>query len=690
MLLDRLLHPVHPWHKIVRSAEDLEVMVRCMKGARRRGFDFEATGLNPHQGDYPIGYTFGRTYGEEHRCWYVPVAHKVPEEQIPLVQAKAAFGDIVNDTAMEWELIGQNLKFDILTALWNDWPLPLDIPLHDTMGQAFLTWPHQRLRLEILVAQHRPPHLPWDDPFEKSNLVKDFCRAQAQRYKMPLERSSKTRGGSYMETHGHAEVPICLEGEYSCRDVAHALRLDDVLRPQAQQGPTEHWTRQRRWLYANEMKLVWALVDMEMAGQPLDVDILQELAWDLDLDLARRGKELDQLFKVNIDWNNENQIRDLLYDHLRLPVVRRTKRSKEPAVDRSALMLLRKHHPGIEHLAEYRVRAKVRSTYTDQMTWQVGKDGRVHPNFNQWRARTGRFSASEPNLQNIPTRHKEMAQRVRRAFTVPPGKVRLFADYSQVELRFLAWITQSRTFLEAYHSPLYEAWVRGDIDYETYRCERRHEPSVDVHGRQAVNTFGSSPDSPNWKIERRAAKVINFGVPYGMTWVGLMESPELLLDEAAAKRYYDTYHRQNPEIRKTIRQLMRAMRQDPQSRFFNWVGLPSYEPAVRAEEDWKLRMAEREQFAGLVQGSAAAVTRCWIVRLYDLQRRGLLPGRSTSTVHDEVQVDCDVQDLRECALVTQREGERFPGYFGNVPIIVDLDTTTTNWAEKKEYDLWAA
>lgn len=659
-------------------------MVRCMQAAPERALDFETNGLKWANGKKPIGYSMGFFASDNrHYAWYVPVAHKRPEPQADLGHAKQALADGLRGAQA---IIMHHGKFDLNMARANGYEIPEWCEVHDTLPQAYLIYEGRPMNLEALVAQHSLS--PWGDAHQCKAEVEVFLKQRAKDHKLNWKKRSKVTGkDSYMETFGHSEVPIALEGEYSCRDIGHTLALDRYQRPLAR-GIGTRYEQRRRHLYTNEMLLVRALADMEYHGQLVDRDYLMEQAMLLDEDLEKRDRELGVVWGARIQWNNDNELREFLFDHLKMPEINKTPKG-QPSVDRSTLLQLRAKRPSfadaLNQLAEYKARYKTRSTYTESLALEVCRDGRIHCSFKQQGAKSGRLSSYQPNLQNIPTRHVEMAKLVRRAFIIEPGKVRVLADYSQIELRMLGWITGSRTLLDAYKSPAWEAYRRGRTTYDQYRQARKAEPSVDVHGLQAQKIFSSNPAAADWKLKRRAAKIINFGVPYGMTWMGLNGNPELLLPEAEAKDYFEKYHQGNPEIKSAKKRLFNTMMRERDPFFVNWAGRTVHSPNVRAAEHWIRREAERSAFASLVQGAAAELTRVSMVRLWYESRTGTLPAVGTSTVHDEIQLDCNRSDLPFVAARVQEVMEDFHGYFGSTPVICDIEKTETNWAEKEEY-----
>lgn len=676
--------PLSPNHSIVTTGEGLTAMVREMRANPVRGVDFETSGTSWWKHARPVGYSCGYLGPHGPRAWYVPVAHQTTDIQCDPTNARAAFKDAFEGAE---RIVGHNLGFDVNMARVDGWDLPAWAPLDDTLIQAFLIYESRSLALENVVGNLQCS--PYGDPHEMKELVTAYTQKRAKLRRLKY----KDGEDAYLPRFGHAEVPVALEGEYSCRDIGHTLTLDRLQRSDAM-GIGQPFEARRRVLYANEMLLVRALADMTWVGQPVDIDYLGRLAVDLDGYLSEHGRGLSHLFGTTIEWNNDGALRDLLYTRMKFPVPGFTP-DGQPSVDRAALMALRHRHPGIEPLEEWRARYKVRSTYTTSLIEKVGDDGRLHGDFVQWGAGTGRLSSRAPNLQNIPARHAVLAAMVRRGFLIEPGKVRVLCDYSQIELRILAWVTGAANLLTAYESRAYMDLLSGRVDYEAYRRNRRSEVSVDVHGNVAREVFGAvevpegDPAYKVWKRSRSAAKIINFGVPYGGGPGLLQADPNLRLTEAEAKEYFEAYHRRNPEIGQTKQILFTKMAQQGYT-FTNWAGRTRHGPRLgwtrQRGADCPVAAEERAMFASVVQGSAAELTRFSIVGVYLAQQRGELPGRQNVTVHDELGSDADRQHKRELALGMQKIMEAsFTGCFGTTPVIADIETTETNWAEKAEY-----
>ena len=659
-------------------------MVTAMRTQRERAVDFETTGLRWANGSRPIGYGLGFMEGDHVRAWYVPFAHATAEAQADLGQAAAAFHDALDGAD---QIIGQNLKFEINMGRASGFALPEAAGILDTMIEAYLVDENRPgFALEKLAAQTGVTY--YGDPFDMKNEVDAYLAGRARDRRMPMRDDTPDRP-AYLPSFGHSEVPVGLEGEYCCRDIGHALLVDRALRNEALGVGTAYADR-RRSLFRNEMLLVRAIAEMERQGQRVDVDYLRAFGADLDTDLAARRVALSRSFGATIDWGNDNAIREFLYERLRLPVVKRTK-TKQASVDRGTLLALQAQQratggrwaDALAEYAEFAIRLTVRNGFSTTLADRVDRDGRVRSSFKQHGTGTGRLSSENPNLQNIPVRHSEMAKRIRRGFLVDSGRARVLLDYSQVELRILAWTTGAAAFLEAYRSPAWEGLRRNEYDYAEYRRRRRDEPAVDVHATQAKRAFGVDESHPQWKNKRRAAKVINFGVPYGMGPTGMAENPELMIPVDEAKAYLTTYNQQNPEIGACKAALYRKMRAQPVPHFVNWTGRCRHVPALNHPGDEMRGAAEREAFASLIQGAAAELTRISLVRLYLARSEGRIAADATQTVHDEIQLDCDLADVQRVGDDSQEIMEDFR-QFGGVPIVASREVTTSTWADKED------
>lgn len=685
--------PLSSQHRIARTPSELGEMVRFMRDCPTRWVDAETDGDFPEGGSRVIGVSLAGAPTDNARAnplwvatiraWYVPVGHVTGEPQADPSAARLAFGDALEGAQ---RIGGHNHPFDRKFFAFDRWPLPRQVPCVDTMNQAYLIDHNRRMQLEMLIDELGIS--PYAGGALKLKAKHDeFTKGRAKAKGMPWQES-KTRP-AYLPTYGHSEVPITFEGEYSCRDVVHACLLDAANGEEARGRNDPLYAVQRAALYANDMKLVRVLSDMEIRGTALDAEHLYALGRDMDREVMRLDEELRREFKFSMDFGNPGQLQDLLYRHFRLPVRVKTD-SGAPAVDRTAIIFAGRDRPdlkpGLDLLAQRSECATVRSTYTDSLAKRV-INGRVHTSFKSARVKSGRLSSAKPNLQNIPIR-TELGKRIRQAFVVPPGKSRVMSDYSQVELRLLAWITGSPVFTGAYQSPAYDALLRGECSYEQYRIARRREEKVDVHGNVTRETFGIRDDHPEWKVKRRAAKVLNFAIPYGGAEGVLTTNPELMLPEDQAEEIYARYQRANRHIDDAKGRVLSRARAN-EGLLVNWAGFRLHVPGIFHRDRETRSSAERTLFASLVQGSAGMLTRYSLVWIQELMDRGELPGELVLTVHDDIQVDVDTQDERRCALGVQGAMENFTGLFGPIPIVADLEVSRESWAVKEAYDPYA-
>jgi DNA polymerase-1 len=400
-----------------------------------------------------------------------------------------------------------------------------------------------------------------------------------------------------------------------------------------------------------ELPLVPVLETMERHGIRLDRAVLDELSGRLTTSLAELEREIHGEAGESFNINSPQQLAEVLFERKGLPVLRRTAKTKAPSTDADVLVELavRGHHlPAL--LLEYREQSKLKSTYVDALPRQVGADGRVHTRFNQAVAATGRLSSSDPNLQNIPVR-TQMGREVRRAFVADPGQVLLAADYSQIELRVLAHLSQDPAL------------------------ERAFAAGEDIHSATAALVFGVAPElvGPD---QRRAAKTINFGLIYGMSAFSL--GRELGVATAEAQRFIDAYFARLPRVREFLDSIKEQARATGKvSTLFGrvrWIsGLDSHNSQVRGN-------AERQAINAPVQGTAADLMKIAMIRLHRELAVRRLPARLLLQVHDELILEVEKDSADVVATLTRETMEKVATL--RVPMRVDVGMGAS-WAEAK-------
>ena len=400
-----------------------------------------------------------------------------------------------------------------------------------------------------------------------------------------------------------------------------------------------------------ELPLVPVLEEMERHGIRLDLAVLEELSRRLSSSLTELEREIHAEAAGAFNINSPQQLAEVLFERRGLPVLRRTAKTKAPSTDADVLAeLAARGHRLPALLLEYREQSKLKSTYVDALPRQVGTDGRVHTRFNQAVAATGRLSSSDPNLQNIPVR-TEMGREVRRAFVADQGHVLLAADYSQIELRVLAHLSQDPA--------LEQAFERGE----------------DIHRATAALVFGVSPElvGPD---QRRAAKTINFGLIYGMGAYALAR--ELGVTNAEAQKFIEAYFARLPKVREYLDSTKEQARSTGKvSTLFGrvrWIaGLDSTNSQVRGN-------AERQAINAPVQGTAADLMKLAMIRLQAALTAGALPARLLLQVHDELVLEVAAQAAPEAAALAKEVMEGVASL--RVPLKVDI-ASGLSWASTK-------
>jgi len=406
-----------------------------------------------------------------------------------------------------------------------------------------------------------------------------------------------------------------------------------------------------------EMPLVPVLAEIEIAGVAIDLPYLQQVSRELYEQLQRLDQEIADVANGPINVNSPQQLARFLFEDLNLPGGRKTKSGY--STDANVLEGLRDQHPVVGKILEFRQLSKLKGTYVDALPLLVdSRTHRVHTSFNQTVAATGRLSSSDPNLQNIPIR-TEVGQKVRRAF-VPsrPGDVLLSADYSQIELRVLAHMTDDPVLLDAF--------ARGE----------------DIHARTAAEVFGIPQDQVTAN-QRRLAKVVNFGLFYGLSDFGLARDTGMSTEEARA--FIDAYFRAYNRVREFLEGIKIQARE--QGYVETVLHRRRYIQDIRSPNRMLRQGAERIAINMPVQGSAADIMKLAMIRLNSYMHEQRLQSRMILTVHDELvfEVPPDERD-RLVEVVPDLMATAYPL---KVPLQVDLKLGP-NWQDMERVRLVAA
>ena len=396
-----------------------------------------------------------------------------------------------------------------------------------------------------------------------------------------------------------------------------------------------------------EMPLLFTLAGMEKKGVLVDAALLKQMSGELSQLLALSEEKIYRLAGETFNINSPKQLQMILFEKMQLPKGKKTKEGYSTDVD--VLSDLARSHELPAEILAYRSLAKLKSTYVDALPALISpQTGRIHTSYNQTVAATGRLSSSNPNLQNIPVRTVE-GKRIRQAFIAPPGCVLISADYSQIELRVLAHLSEDEALLDAFAA------------------------DADIHTRTASDVFGVFPEmvSPDM---RRQAKVINFGILYGMSAFGLAR--ELGVSQKTAQVYIDGYFARYKKVRAYLDGVLEGARRDGfVCTILNrrrWLpDLQSKIPSVR-------QFAERMAINAPIQGSAADLIKVAMVNIDRLLKEKNLDARLIMQVHDELVLEAPVQEQEDVKKLVREEMENVIRL--KVPLKVEI-ASGVNWDE---------
>jgi DNA polymerase I len=436
-----------------------------------------------------------------------------------------------------------------------------------------------------------------------------------------------------------AAAPVEQSSMSGCAAAEAAAQLLDGMAPELKSGGLAKLEAEI------ELPLIPVLAEIERAGVVVDTGRLRELAGGVDQMLQKYADDVHRLAGHDFNINSSPQLAEVLFQELKLPVLRKGKTG--PSADQDVLEKLAQQHPIAGAVLEYRSLAKLKGTYIDALPPLIEADGRIHTSFDQMVAATGRLSSSDPNLQNIPVR-SELGKKIREAFVAPKGSVLLSADYSQIELRVLAHLSDDPALLDAF--------AHGE----------------DVHQRTAAEVFGVAKEQVTSEM-RRTAKAVNFGIAYGQSAFGLSQRLDLPTKEAQAiiDRYFARYAGVRTWLDRTIAQ---AKKDGAVTTLF---GRRRLLPELKSRNFAARQGAERIAVNTPIQGTAADLIKLAMIRVAQRLADARLGARMVLQVHDELLFEVPASELEQVTpLVVGAMSE--VGAL-KVPLVVDVGTGAS-WA----------
>jgi DNA polymerase-1 len=551
-------------YRVVATESDLDEMVSLLSQAPSFAFDTETTSFNPLISPL-VGISLSAVEGQ---AYYIPVGHTLLDEvqQLPLAQVVTRLKPVLEDAGIP--KFAHNAKFDMMALA----EIGIDVAglTFDTMIAAHLLG-EKALSLKALA-------------FTKMGIemtpIADLIGTGSKQIPM-------------------SQVDIRKTAEYSGADADMTFRLAGMLSKELdKQSLTKLFNEV-------EMPLVPVLLLMERNGVAVDCSILEEMSRRLGEQIGVLEQKIYEEAKHEFNINSPAQLGKVLFDEMQLPTSRRGK--SKYSTEASVLEELRPLYPFVKEILLYRQLTKIKSTYIDTLPALVNpKTGRIHTSFNQTRTTTGRLSSSDPNMQNIPVRG-ELGGQVRQAFIATPGSSLLAGDYSQIDLRVLAHLSQDEKLLEAF----------------------RHD--ADIHAATASLLFAveASQVTPDM---RRSAKTINFGVIYGMSDYGLEQATELSREEAG--KFIRSYFEKYPGVRKYLDETKEKARRDGYVETL--LGRRRRIPDINAANRQVREAAERMAINMPVQGTSADIIKVAMIDLYREMEKRKLRSKMLLQVHDEL------------------------------------------------------
>lgn len=606
-----------PYHnyETVRSAEGLQKWISAAQEAGICAVDTETDGLDPLAANI-VGFSIAIAPG---KACYVPLRHEgtleAPAgEQLAVDAALKLLAPLLQDDAVL--KIFQNAKFDLLILDRAGIPLSSITAVDDTM----------------LISYSQSAGLHEQGMDELSALHLNHT---------PITYDSVTGTGRNRVPFAH--VPVETATKYAAEDADVTLRLWHVLHPTLR-------TNKALALYEQiERPLSAILADMEKAGIAVDRAELDRLSKDFEARMQGMENDIYEAAGRQFNIGSPKQLGEILFDEMGL---KGGKRGKAGAwsTDSSVLQDLADQGQDLPaRILAWRQLAKLKSTYTDALLRQAGRDDRVHTSFQMAITSTGRLSSTDPNLQNIPVRTEE-GTRIRQAFIAPPGKKLISADYSQIELRLLADVANIPALREAF------------------------QLGQDIHARTASEVFNIPLEGMD-ALTRRRAKAINFGIIYGISAFGL--GKQLGIPAGEARAYIDAYFARYPGIR----DYMERMREEARTHGYVLTpfGRRCYVPGIHEKSAARRQYAERQAINAPLQGGAADIIKRAMVHLpLALQKAGFGATRMLLQVHDELLFETDEADTEAVALIIKNVMEAAADLA--VPLVVETGIGQ-NWAE---------
>ncbi len=593
------------FYQMVEEGLATEIFIEKLIQQKSVCFDTETTDLNTHQAKL-VGIAFS---WEKGKGYYLPIPEEDEKAQNTVNLLRPFF------EAEEIEKIGQNLKYDI--KVMANYNIEVKGPLFDTMLAHYIINPDMRHNMDVLSETY----LNYQPVSIESLIGKKGKNQKSMR-----------------------EVPVKEQTEYAVEDADITLQLKRFFAEELKDANNE------KLFNEIEVPLLRVLAAMEMEGIRLDKDFLNKLSDALEKDILQLEKTIYEEAGEEFNIGSPKQLGDILFGKLKLVDKPKKTRTGQYSTAEDVLSYLASDHQIVADVLEWRGLVKLKNTYVDALPEQIEeKTGRIHTDYMQTVAATGRLSSNNPNLQNIPIR-TERGREVRKAF-IPRDEnyVLLAADYSQIELRIIAALSKEENMMKAF------------------------QDGEDIHASTAAKVF-NVPMEEVTREQRSNAKTVNFGIIYGVSAFGLSNQTDLT--RAESKELIETYYKTYPKLRDYIDEQVEFAREH--GYVSTVMGRRRYLKDINARNHVVRSGAERNAVNAPIQGSAADIIKVAMINIQKKLKAGNYKSKMLLQVHDELVFDVHKEELEELKPMIQSEMEN--AFELEVPLEVELGTGQ-NWLE---------
>lgn len=590
-------------YKLISTIDELRNLCMLIEKNNSFCFDTETSGLNPFDSDI-IGISICM---EVHKAYYIHLYNSQDKDDM-LKMLKSVFED------ENIKKTGQNLKFDI--EVLRQVQIYVKGKLFDTMIAHYVLQPELKHNLDYLAETYLGY-----SPVSIETLIGAKGKGQLNMKEVPLDRLTA----------------------YASEDADITLQIAQLLEKEIKQAGLHHL------LHDIEMPLIYVLSWMESTGVKLDLQALAKYSGKLSSEIKNIRDEIIQLAGVDFNIASPKQLGEILFDRLKIIDNPKKTKSKQYSTSEETLLTIKDAHPIINKILKYRSLTKLLSTYVDALPKLINKHtNRIHTSFNQAIAATGRLSSNNPNLQNIPIREEE-GREIRKSFIADQGNVIFSADYSQIELRLMAHMSNDQAMIEAFNN------------------------KEDIHTATASKIYRIPIDEVT-KDQRSKAKTANFGIIYGISAFGLAQ--RLNISRAEAKSLIDGYFQSYPGVSKYMTDSIKRGRDKG---FVETImGRKRYLKDIHSRNAIVRGMAERNAINAPIQGSAADIIKLAMINIFDELINRKLYTKMILQVHDELVFEVPEQELNSTKDLVVNAMQKVIEL--KVPLVVDSGVGN-NWLE---------